>query len=412
MLTTMASLPAHHPSRAPLRDQAIEAWLPLARHLAHRYSGRGEPTDDLIQTATVGLIKAVDKFDPDRGVDFAGYAIPTIIGEIKRHFRDRTWSVRVPRRLQELRLAITEANSTLTHTLGRSPTVADIAAHLGVTEEEVLEGLEGARAYNATTLSTPISARRQHRTRRHPRRRGPRIRTRRAPRRPRPRPGHPRRTRTEDPHPALLRQPDPVADRRPDRHLPDARLPPAHPGPHQAARPTAATRRSRAGDPERARRFSGPAPSRVRATTGWTADTVGRKTHHRRLQEICMAQRVDDGLIITLKRVAAVLKQAEVPFALGGSFAVYAHGGHSSDHDVDFLIREAGRRTAAGGARRGGLHRRAAARGLAGQGVRRGPAGGPDLPAGRDARSPTRRSPTRWCGRSTRSTCRCCRRPS
>jgi RNA polymerase sigma-B factor len=157
-LAALAAAPAGHPDRDRLRDRAIEAWLPLARHLAHRYSGRGEPTDDLIQTATVGLIKAVDKFDPERGVDFAGYAIPTIIGEIKRHFRDRTWSIRVPRRLQELRLAITEANSTLTHTLGRSPTVADIATHLGVTEEEVLEGLEGARAYNATSLSTPISA--------------------------------------------------------------------------------------------------------------------------------------------------------------------------------------------------------------------------------------------------------------
>jgi RNA polymerase sigma-B factor len=158
LLCAIAALPAGHPSRPALRNRAIEAWLPLARHLAHRYSGRGEPTDDLVQTATVGLIKAVDKFDPERGVDFAGYAIPTIIGEIKRHFRDRTWSVRVPRRLQELRLAITEANSTLTHTLGRSPTVPDIATHLGVTEEEVLEGLEGARAYNATSLSTPISA--------------------------------------------------------------------------------------------------------------------------------------------------------------------------------------------------------------------------------------------------------------
>jgi RNA polymerase sigma-B factor len=149
---------AADPARPGLRDRAIEAWLPLARHLAHRYSGRGEPTDDLVQTATVGLIKAVDKFDPSRGVDFAGYAIPTIIGEIKRHFRDRTWSVRVPRRLQELRLSITEANSSLTHPLGRSPTVPDIAAHLGVTEEEVLEGLEGARAYSATSLSTPITA--------------------------------------------------------------------------------------------------------------------------------------------------------------------------------------------------------------------------------------------------------------
>jgi RNA polymerase sigma-B factor len=158
LLTELATTPVGHRDRERRRDRAIEAWLPLARHLAHRYSGRGEPTDDLVQTATVGLIKAVDKFDPDRGVDFAGYAIPTIIGEIKRHFRDRTWSVRVPRRLQELRLAITEANSTLTHTLGRSPTVADIATHLGVTEEDVLEGLEGARAYNATSLSTPISA--------------------------------------------------------------------------------------------------------------------------------------------------------------------------------------------------------------------------------------------------------------
>jgi len=156
LLVALATAPAA--ARPALRDRAIEAWLPLARHLAHRYSGRGEPTDDLVQTATIGLIKAVDKFDPERGVDFAGYAIPTIIGEIKRHFRDRTWSVRVPRRLQELRLAITEANSTLTHTLGRSPTVADVATHLGVTEEEVLEGLEGARAYNAASLSAPMAA--------------------------------------------------------------------------------------------------------------------------------------------------------------------------------------------------------------------------------------------------------------
>jgi RNA polymerase sigma-B factor len=155
LLQAMAALPARHPSRAALRERAIEAWLPLAHHLAHRYSGRGEPTDDLIQTAAIGLIKAVDKFDPARGVDFAGYAIPTIIGELKRHFRDRTWDIRVPRRLQELRLSISEANSALLQSLGRSPTVADIAAHLNLTEEEILEGLEGARAYNAVSLSTP-----------------------------------------------------------------------------------------------------------------------------------------------------------------------------------------------------------------------------------------------------------------
>jgi RNA polymerase sigma-B factor len=158
LLVAMAALPAHHPSRAVMRDRAIEAWLPLARHLAARFAGRGEPMDDLIQTATVGLIKSVDRYDPDRGVDFTGYAIPTILGEIKRHFRDRTWQVRVPRRLQELRLSISEATTALTQRLSRSPTVADIALHLGVSEEEVLEGLEGARAYTATSLSSPTSS--------------------------------------------------------------------------------------------------------------------------------------------------------------------------------------------------------------------------------------------------------------
>ncbi|MFF5079425.1 RNA polymerase sigma factor SigF [Actinoplanes sp. NPDC000266] len=158
LITAMACLPADHPARPALRDRAIEAWLPMARHLAQRYSGRGEPTDDLYQVAVVGLIKAVDRFEPERGIDFAGYAIPTIIGEVKRHFRDRTWSIRVPRRLQELRLSITAANAALTHDLGRSPTVTDVAAHLGISEEDVLEGLEGARAYNATSLSTPVNA--------------------------------------------------------------------------------------------------------------------------------------------------------------------------------------------------------------------------------------------------------------
>ena len=158
LIKEMASLPAGDPRRARMRDRAIEAWIPLARHLAARYNGRGEPADDLLQTATLGLIKAVDRYDPERGVEFSGFAIPTILGEVKRHFRDRTWSVRVPRRTQELRMAITDANNRLVHTLGRSPTVADVAAYLGITEEEVLEGLEGARAYSATSLSTPVAA--------------------------------------------------------------------------------------------------------------------------------------------------------------------------------------------------------------------------------------------------------------
>ncbi|GAA2481660.1 SigB/SigF/SigG family RNA polymerase sigma factor [Winogradskya humida] len=156
LLRELAST-APGPRRDALRDEAVRAWLPMAHHLAHRYSGRGEPDDDLIQTAVVGLIKSVDRFDPERGIEFAGFAVPTILGEIRRHFRDRTWSIRVPRRLQELRLAITDASNTLHHTLGRSPTIADIAAHLNTTEEEVLEGLEGARAYSARSLSTPVT---------------------------------------------------------------------------------------------------------------------------------------------------------------------------------------------------------------------------------------------------------------
>ncbi len=157
LITAYATSSAGDPGRARLRDRTIEAWVPLAQHLARRYGGRGEPVDDLVQVAVVGLIKAVDRFQADRGVDFAGFAIPTVVGEIKRHFRDRTWAIRVPRRLQELRLEITAANNALTHSLGRAPTVADVALHLGITEEQVLEGLEGARAYNTTSLSTPLS---------------------------------------------------------------------------------------------------------------------------------------------------------------------------------------------------------------------------------------------------------------
>jgi RNA polymerase sigma-B factor len=157
LLAAMAALPPTHPRRAALRSAAIEAWLPLAGRLTRRYANRGEPVEDLLQTATIGLIKAVDGFDPGRGVDFVGYAIPTIIGEIKRHFRDRTWTIRVPRRLQDMRLAINRAQADLSHTLSRAPTVADIADYLDVSEEAVLEGLEGGRAYRAVSLSTPVA---------------------------------------------------------------------------------------------------------------------------------------------------------------------------------------------------------------------------------------------------------------
>ena len=156
LVAAMTEYPAGHPQRMVLRERAIEAWLPMARRLTRRYANRGEPFDDLLQTATIGLIKAIDGFDPGHGNDFVNYAIPTILGEIKRYFRDRTWSMRIPRRLQEMRLAINRAQADLSQTLNRAPTVADIARHLDVTEEEVLEGLEGGRAYRAVSLSTPI----------------------------------------------------------------------------------------------------------------------------------------------------------------------------------------------------------------------------------------------------------------
>jgi RNA polymerase sigma-B factor len=156
LISQLTELPAGDPGRPRLRDEAITAWLPMARRLARRYAGRGEAIEDLTQVATVGLIKAIDRYDTSVGLDFTAFAIPTIVGELKRHFRDRTWSMRVPRRLQELRLSITRASGELVQTLGRSPTVADVATYLGVGEEEVLEGLECARAYRARSLSTPV----------------------------------------------------------------------------------------------------------------------------------------------------------------------------------------------------------------------------------------------------------------
>ena len=158
LLHTLNQLSEDHPDRPDTRNHAIQAWLPLAKHLAQRFHGRGEPLDDLTQIATVGLIKAIDRYDPEYGNDFAAYAVPTIVGEIKRHFRDRTWDIRVPRRLQELKLDINEATATLAQQLGRSPTITDIATHLQRSEDEIIEGLEGARAYSAISLQTLVGA--------------------------------------------------------------------------------------------------------------------------------------------------------------------------------------------------------------------------------------------------------------
>jgi RNA polymerase sigma factor, sigma-70 family/RNA polymerase sigma-70 factor, sigma-B/F/G subfamily len=137
------------------RDQLVERFLPLARQLARRYQRAEEPLDDLIQVASIGLIKAVDRFDPDRQVAFSSYAVPTILGELKRHFRDKTWSVRVPRDLQELALKVDRAVSELSGELHRAPTVAEIGAAVEAGEEQVLEALEAAAAYRATSIDAP-----------------------------------------------------------------------------------------------------------------------------------------------------------------------------------------------------------------------------------------------------------------
>jgi RNA polymerase sigma-B factor len=147
---TGAGVPASR--RGQIRDDLVRLHLPLVEHLTRRFRNRGEPYDDLVQVGTIGLIKAIDRFDLDRGVEFSTYATPTIVGEIKRHFRDKGWAIRVPRRLQELRISISAASADLTHSLGRSPTIAELAGRIGVTQEEILEGLESANAYATLSL--------------------------------------------------------------------------------------------------------------------------------------------------------------------------------------------------------------------------------------------------------------------
>ncbi len=137
------------------RGELVELHLPLAEYLARRFGNRGEPHEDLVQVATIGLIKAIDRFDLERGVAFSTYATPTIVGEIKRHFRDRGWTIRVPRRLQEIQAVINQAVSDLGQELGRSPTVAELAHRVGMSEEEILEGLESANAYSPLSLDAP-----------------------------------------------------------------------------------------------------------------------------------------------------------------------------------------------------------------------------------------------------------------
>jgi RNA polymerase sigma-B factor len=136
------------------RERLIEQYMSLVRSLARRYSYRGEQLEDLVQIGAIGLIKAIDRFDLDRGVELTTYATPNIIGEIKRHFRDKGWSVRVPRGLQELNVQLSRLVEQLTVQLGRSPTIGELAKAAGVDEEQVLEALESGRAYSSLSLSS------------------------------------------------------------------------------------------------------------------------------------------------------------------------------------------------------------------------------------------------------------------
>ena len=139
------------------RDELAEEFLPLAEYFARRFSGRGEPIEDLTQTASLGLLNAIDRFDPDRGVPFATYAAATIVGELKRHFRDRGWALRVPRNVQETAILVNRTMSSLWQDLGRAPTVPEIASAADIGEDDVLQALDALQAYTTDSLDAPTS---------------------------------------------------------------------------------------------------------------------------------------------------------------------------------------------------------------------------------------------------------------
>jgi RNA polymerase sigma-B factor len=156
-LTEYAQLDGTDPRRESLREELVTGYLPVAQHIARRFANRGEPLDDLIQVATVGLINAVDRFEPDRGSDFFSFAVPTISGEVRRHFRDQGWSMRVPRRLKDLHVSINAAVAELSQSLGRAPRPSELAEKLGLPTNEVLEGLAAGQAYRGSSLDEILS---------------------------------------------------------------------------------------------------------------------------------------------------------------------------------------------------------------------------------------------------------------
>ena len=225
-----------------LRDELVEAHLGLAGHLARRFVYRGESYDDLVQVASIALIKAVDRFDPERGVEFTTFATQTILGELKRHFRDKGWAIRAPRRLQELYLNLNQSVASLSQTLKRSPTIAELAADTGATEEQVLEALEAGQSYRSTSLDNAGPDDEGLGSRLGVEAEGmgvaewrtilePHVQV-------------PARTRADDPPAPVRRLPDPVGDRHADRAQPDARVASAGP---QLEDPPGEDRRDRGG---------------------------------------------------------------------------------------------------------------------------------------------------------------------
>ncbi|GAA4879541.1 SigB/SigF/SigG family RNA polymerase sigma factor [Kitasatospora terrestris] len=157
LLVRLASLEEGTREYSYVRSTLIELNLSLVRYAIRRVGSRGESQEDLLQVGSIGLIKAIDRFDPDHGVEFTTYAVPTILGEIRRHFRDTTWAVHVPRRLQELRITLAKSRDVLFQRLGRAPTVRELAEHLGLPEEEVIEGLAAANGHTAGSLDAPAA---------------------------------------------------------------------------------------------------------------------------------------------------------------------------------------------------------------------------------------------------------------
>ena len=216
---------AQEPSET-VREELVERFMPLARKLARRYSGGAEPLEDLMQVASLGLVKAIDRFDPSRGAAFSTFAVPTILGELKRHFRDRGWSVRVPRGTQELTLKVEKSIAELPARLGRTPTVNDIARWLEVEDEQVLEAMHASQGHHAASLDRPTSLSGEDSTTLLDQIGGedPALRRGRVRGRDRGRPGGELRPRAHDPPPPLRGGHDPEPDRREGGRVPDARL--------------------------------------------------------------------------------------------------------------------------------------------------------------------------------------------